>query len=556
MVADATLIEEVTEKDSKGKCKLVPIKAVRWLQRDMHKDFLTTSTTDILYIYHEDTGMWKDDAEEYIKATLQEYFGEYLTTHTVTEVINHTKRKEYVDSECFNKKEKLVNLKNGVFDLEIYELIQHGPDYLFTYCLPYDYDPEIIPVNFIRFLFDVCGNDLKIVIGILEGFAYTFIPGYPIQKANMLVGTGANGKGTLLTILRRFAGEDNCEHLTIQTICKQTGYALARLQGRLLNIGPDLPSNGLGDVSNFKALTGGDRISAEVKYIQSSVRMTNSAKLWFSSNTIPNPSEDTIAFYRRWNVWKFTKQYPEGRDIAAELTTETELTGIFNLVVQVYAIISTTKKYTFASDVETTRKDYLKSANTVKLFADERLTYNRDSNISKASIFENYIEYCKRNNLISSTENAFWRELRKHIEYKENIPVRGGERFIQGQALVEEIEDPSTPLTTKEIAQKYEKLMLHQVHQDNQVFSLLFLILHTSYFETIRLKLDEPNEPVANIRPEADNSETILEINWICVKCGQSEPLDQLVRLPDDPDKLIHSRCYRNLPIINASIGE
>ena len=435
----AGMVEGLTVTDSKGKKTLSVSTTVQLLESQ--RKFITGSGINNLYVYEKESGSWKAEAVEFIRCTLERNVREYIKTNTVNELIDHITRKEYVDPGMFNKKVGLINLKNGVYDINDRSLMEHDPDFLFTYCLPFEYKAEAKPDKFMAFLNDICDCDLRQMISIIEGFAYTFIPEYPIQKANMLVGQGANGKGTLLNVLKKFAGEENCEHLTIQTISKMSGFALPRLQGKLLNIGPDLPSKELPDAGNFKALTGGDTLSAEVKYVQSPVHLKNSAKLWFSANQIPQSPEDTIAFYRRWNVWQFKKQFPEGRDILPELTTEEELAGIFNVVIEAYRVMMANLHYTFTADIELTRENYLKSADTVQVFADKWLSYDPDSSMPKTSVIEAYIKFCKTNNLIAIPENAFWRSLKKKIVYDEHRVEREAPCIFSGR--------PSNPLIRK-----------------------------------------------------------------------------------------------------------
>ncbi len=418
-----------------------------------------------------------------------------------------------IDRVHLNVDANLINCKNGVYDSEKKVLLSHDPKYRFTYCLPFAYDPTARPERFWTFLADVCSGDLRIMIGVLEGFAYTFVPGYPIQRANMLVGAGSNGKGTLLNVLKAFVGPDNCEHLTLQTITRETSFALARLQGRLLNIGPDLPTEGLHDAGNFKALTGGDTLSADVKYVQNAVKLINSAKLWFSANTIPRSPEDTDAYYRRWNIWRLSKTFPEGNNILPELTTARELSGIFNLVLDILPMLKKNLRYTFACDAETSRKDYLKSADTVQLFADECLTYDPECNVPKSELYEGYVAFCKNNGLIPVKDNAFWRSLSKKTTYRENTPVRDGPRYAKGQRFALPETEQTVKLTPGQVVEKIRQTYaLQQEQQDKQVISLLlYYISLLTPQTTIREYPAEPAEPDAEMPKTLPISQTVSE---------------------------------------------
>ncbi len=378
----------------------------------------TLSEGEVLYKYDPVSGCWHDDGEQFVKAWLAANLKIHITSHKTKEIISQIKWKNYSQGDIFNKSAKYINLKNGVYNVETKTLSEHRPDYFFSYVLPFDYDAQAVPKKFSEFIYNITGGDAKLAINILEGFAYTFVPGYPIQKANMLVGEGANGKGTLLAVLKHFVGGENCEHLSLQAMNHGESFSLARLKGKLLNIGPDLPATALLDAGNFKGLTGGDTIGANVKYVQSASNFVNCAKIWFSANTIPRSPEDTYGYYRRWNVWKFNQKFAEGTNILPELVTQEELAGIFNLVIgYCYPHIATRLKYTYGKDVEEMRREYLKSADTVQVFADEMVSYDPESDVPKETIWKLYEEYCKVVGLIAKDQNSFWRFLEKKATF-------------------------------------------------------------------------------------------------------------------------------------------
>ena len=526
-------MDDITTMDKSGNLRLKPSKVAEWLMEQ--NSFITMQETEIILLYDMDSGSWKPNGERRIKNILQTELSTLLSNHTVNEIIEHVRRTEYLDPKMLNSKEGLINLKNGVYEVEKHELIPHSKDYYFTYTLPFNYDKTAEAKRFMVFLDDICLGNVEEMLTILEGFAYTFIPGYPIQKAMMLVGNGANGKGTLLNVLREFVGEDNCSHLTIQTVSQQTGFALARLQGRLLNIGPDLPLQGITDAGNFKAVTGGDTLDANVKYQQEAVRLRNSAKMWYSANQIPESPEDTSAYYRRWIILKFEHQYKEGKDILPELITERELQGIFNLVMEFYPVVKQNLKYTFSKDIETVRKDYLKSADSVQVFVEECMAFDPEAITMKSDVYKAYRDFCAKHVLIpQGSEDAFWRKIRTKITYTEQTLTRGGPRAIRGQRLT--VPEPSKiiekPIDSNTILENY--LKLHPLQHLQHHISLLYSIIHTSSnFTTRRVNDAEGVADVSNVgvsaapsqhlpKPQEPQKTTEFTFQGQCSYCGRA----------------------------------
>ena len=79
-------------------------------------------------------------------------------------------------------------------------------------------------------------------------------------------------------------------------------FALSALEGKLVNIFADLPSQSLNMTTSFKMLTGGDAIGAERKF-KDQYSFTNFARLIFSTNKPPKVyDDDRYAFWRRWLI--------------------------------------------------------------------------------------------------------------------------------------------------------------------------------------------------------------------------------------------------------------
>lgn len=413
-----------------------------------------------VYYYDEGGGAWHDNGESFIADELAKTLGLLFVKKNLSEVIEVVKDTTHVERDVFGAANGVINLKNGVYDIAKHALMAHSPDYYFTYALPFSYDKDAKCPRFLKFLAEICENDLQEMISILEGFAYTFVPGYPIQKANMLIGEGSNGKGTLLNVLRAFVGEDNCAALKLQTITHEKTFALAKLYGKLLNIGPDLPSKELKDAGNFKAATGWDTIDADIKFSQRGVSFKNTAKMWFCANTIPESPEDTIAFYRRWNVWEFKHVFPEGHDILPALTTESEMAGIFNLVMEsFYPVVSKNLKFTFSKTPEDTRWLYLRNSDTTKFFYEEACAYDREAETSKAEVYAAYESFCKHYNLTQKESNAFWRKLKdfanfEQFNHKVGLEI---EKWVKGIKLVKAAwKDETASLEPARVAELYK----------------------------------------------------------------------------------------------------
>lgn len=228
---------------------------------------------------------------------------------------------------------EVVNLRNGLLNTHTRELRPPSPDFLSPVQLPITFDPVAKCPAWDQFIAGVFPDDSEAIAW--EVPAWLMTPDTSIQKAVLLAGEGANGKSTYLRALVAFVGKRNTAAVSLHRL-EQDRFAAARLVGKLANICPDLPSAHLASTSMFKAITGGDVLHAEYKYLDS-FEYIPFAKLVFSANQPPRSDDPTHGFFRRWLVVPFTRTFEEGakgtlpREVLdARLSDPAELSGVLN----------------------------------------------------------------------------------------------------------------------------------------------------------------------------------------------------------------------------------
>ncbi len=228
----------------------------------------------------------------------------------------------------------VMNLTNGLFDIPTGVLSPHSPGHLSPVQLPVAFDPSAICPLWESFTARVLPSDcqtmpFEIVASAMRGEIGD-------QTAVLLVGSGLNGKSVQLDAVGAFLGRENVSTLALQRL-EADKFAVVRLLGKLANVCADLPSDALAGTSTFKALTGGDRMTAERKF-QGSFEFSPFARLIFSTNHYPSSDDATHAFFRRWHVIPFDAVLdPRERipNLAARMTTPGELSGVLNRALSV-----------------------------------------------------------------------------------------------------------------------------------------------------------------------------------------------------------------------------
>ena len=235
-----------------------------------------------------------------------------------------------------------VNLLNGLLDVKLRQLRPHDSKFLSAVQLPVIFDAGARCPAWDQFVREVFPADTESIAWEIPAWLMT--PESSIQKAVLLLGEGSNGKSTYLRACVSFIGKHNTAALSLHKL-EQDKFSAARLLSKLANICPDLPAAHLSSTSMFKALTGGDVVSAEYKF-RDSFEYVPFCKLIFSANKPPQSGDSTHGFFRRWQVVPFSQSFEEGaastqrrEELDARLSQPGELSGVLNKALQALATI-------------------------------------------------------------------------------------------------------------------------------------------------------------------------------------------------------------------------
>jgi P4 family phage/plasmid primase-like protien len=228
----------------------------------------------------------------------------------------------------------VLNVSNGLLEVEGRALNPHSPDFLTSIQLPVRYVPEATCPAWEKQIEETFPPDAVKAGVAFQIVAFLMIAYTALQKALLLLGGGGTGKSTFLTAIIYFLGRRNVASVPMQKL-ESDRFAASRLVGKLANIFADLPSSHLESSAMFKSITGGDPIPAEYKF-KDSFDFVPFARPVFSANQAPVSEDATDAFFQRWtvipfnNVYRGTAQEISRVDLDARLSTPSELSGVLN----------------------------------------------------------------------------------------------------------------------------------------------------------------------------------------------------------------------------------
>ncbi|PWU80243.1 MAG: hypothetical protein DLM72_13225 [Candidatus Nitrosopolaris wilkensis] len=423
-----------------------------------HNSLVTLEETDEILRY--DNGVYVPGGEVLIRK-VAERMCEYDTSNrTVSEIQGHIERNTYHKRSEFDADVNIHNLKNGLYNIENGEFRAHQTNpnsinnlpYLSMNQKPIVYDPKARPKHFIKFLKEVLyPSDIQTLI---ELMAYTFYRDNPFEIITTMPGSGSNGKTVVFSLLTAVHGIGNVSNLSLKTIIERP-FGLYDLVGKDCNLDAELSSGIIQDPAILKKITGRQQTRVEQKN-QKAFDTFLHAKLWNSANTIPQTGDETSAYYRRNIVVSFPNTFEErdyrpgcdgcrwqeqedraqgiyklDPDLIDKLTTQEELSGIFNLLMYTLRRMLKNKRiFVNEKTIQQRRDKYEMAANPVESFC--RLAIDKESLedtdwTAKETAYRAYQRFSKHNKLSAVSKEKFGKIMK--TKYQEaRIGPRDGTR--------------------------------------------------------------------------------------------------------------------------------
>jgi putative DNA primase/helicase len=407
----------------KGK-KFIP----KRLADELMKEFSCIYTAEQLYVYQN--GVYQPCGDDFIRKQCRNRLGEESRTNRVTEVIEHITDLCKIDTDELNIKAKeLINVKNGMLNWKTGKLLPHDKQYLSTIQTPVAYKPEAKCPHIDRFFNKTLPQDCIPLVEEIAG--YCLIPDVRFERAFMFVGSGANGKSTLLNLIGAFLGKSNISKIPLQELCDHR-FKRAGLFGRVANIFTDLSSKSLQDPSYFKAIVSGDDIDAERKF-KTPFSFKPFSRLIFSANKIPRSYDRTFAFYRRWSIVPFPftfKGRKANRNLISKLTTKDEMSGLLNRAVTGLKRVFKNRDFT---ENETTREalqDYKIENDSILAFITDKCRQDKKYCVERTTLYHSFTLFCAAEGRNTVGRKLFYSGIRELQGVRDK--TINGRRFFVG----------------------------------------------------------------------------------------------------------------------------
>lgn len=345
-------------------------------------------------LYYKD-GYYRAGGEVIIKTECEQQLGKAADNHSVNEIIGRIKRLTYTEESFFTPNINLINLKNGILNLQTRQLEAHSPDIGFRHQLPLIFDINAKCPAIEVFLSDrLFPKDIPVIY---EFLGHCLLRRYHIKKAVIFLGDQDTGKTTTLGIIVSFLGEQNISGESLQRITTDK-FSAINLYGRLANIYDDLRYSDINDTGSFKAATGGGYITGEEKFGDRKP-FVSYAKLAFAGNQMPRIKDSSdITFFGRWRVLRFPYQIEQKNPLIIEqLSRPEEMSGLLNMALDGLDRLIKNGDFSNQPSAEETKSVMLQDAEPLMAFVVDCLENVEGAAIPKDLMHELYSKYAELN---------------------------------------------------------------------------------------------------------------------------------------------------------------
>lgn len=314
-----------------------------------------------------------------------------------------------ISPQDLDKNPFYLNCQNGILDLITGKLLPHHRDHLLTKLIPINFDPDAKCERFKEFLNYTMGGKTHLIDFLQAAIGYSLTGSTREQVIFLLHGTGANGKTTLLEIVRAALGNYATQADVSSFLTRRGDNArndLARLAGaRFVSAVEVERGRGLAEAL-VKHVTGGDMFTARFLY-REYFEFHPQFKIWISVNHKPVVKGTDFAIWRRIRLIPFTVTIPEDkRDSQLLDKLRAELPGILAWIVEGCIRWQNEGLYT-PNEIKEATNAYKEEMDELGGFLSECCKEDSKASESAKDLYRKYKDWCEQYGEPSISQKAF-----------------------------------------------------------------------------------------------------------------------------------------------------
>ena len=365
------------------------------------------------------------------------FVNKYNKLNERKKLIEDTKCEVTAQRSRFDAKTNLLNLQNGVLDLDTFEFREgHDPGDLLSKIANVAYDPDATCVEWERFLGQSLADDEETIAFLQVALGLALTCDTSVECMFILLGPTRSGKSTTAeTVQKMLNPEDdgyacacNPETFAVKKFddASRPSSDVARLAGKRFVVTSEPPKNMLFNVARLKQLTGRDMITARFLH-ENEIQFYPQFTLVMTANNAPRVNDMTLFESDRIHVIPFNNHLEaDQRDLGLKdrLTEPASLSGILNwCLAGLRRFREEGMKPSGISILAT--MNYQAESDKIHGFMGDCLVSTDGECVTGTMVYKAYKSWCQESGYQAEGKQAFYRELRDRKIMVDSCTVGG-----------------------------------------------------------------------------------------------------------------------------------
>jgi P4 family phage/plasmid primase-like protien len=317
-----------------------------------------------------------------------------------------------------NRSSMLLPIRDGrVINIKTLEIRQRESGDYFSFECPIDYKPSNEYKVAEEFFMGICKNDVEYVDYLRRLLAYFMTGEITDRHFYIFVGSGMNGKSTLIKLMEIMLG-DFYKGLSESVMISQdrigscTPELLPLLDARL-GVLPENRENVSLHSERLKAFTGDDTLVCRPLYSEE-INFTTHAKLVLMTNTLPRFNASDKAMNDRLVVLPFHAVFPNNPGYKDKLIAH--LDEIFTyILIRGEEFWKNRKVDNIPSIIQKEIQAYTKSNDVVGLFIEDCCEVSYNAKTKASELYDSYKEWSDESRIAVLDKNKFFTMMEKRF---------------------------------------------------------------------------------------------------------------------------------------------
>lgn len=327
------------------------------------------------------------------RANIQREIVSYVVTASAAKYQNTLRSDPFANPAPY-----LIQFKNGTLNLKTSEYSKNKAENYLLHMVPHNYDPDK-PINrnllVVKWLTYLMNNDQTAALHFCAFLGMAFTQAYDQQEFIMLIGSGSNGKTTLLNYVKSLFESSDAVDISLTEIAdSRNRFAASQLYLSHLAITSETNSNAyIKSTDVLKKLTGNESLKMEQKGLDPFVGPAY-AGIISAANELPTITDRTKGIRRRMVAISMdrdfedikTRQESQHKFPMKELNAERGEFIKFCLHLFKVSILdndSNTNYFQFSQQMRTNTTNWAEQGDSIKEFADSWCIKTDDSEIGE-----------------------------------------------------------------------------------------------------------------------------------------------------------------------------